>query len=263
MQILVQKGITPASEMESLEQSISGMQSSVQSAKDRLKTFLERITEVKEKIRDASFYAPIDGVVVKLIADPKSLLGRVEAGYDTLVARIEKPGNYIAKPIFLDIQAQKLKEGMKASVILPDGSKYDGKLTYLSPIAVKPEGKNSGEDSYSFGEEVKEEKAKLPSFTGHIEFDRSGDILPSGLLAKVKIFMEATKVKQCVPWNAIRNQDGRNYVDTYREDVGWEKKDIILGKRSEHEVVMIPRKMDNANFTTLLLPLCPPQIAQG
>ncbi|MCX6127277.1 MAG: hypothetical protein NTV34_21360 [Proteobacteria bacterium] len=87
LEALATKGIIPETDLEQLDKDILGKLSSREQVLRAQKNVVEQLEDLKKQVRSANFFSPIDGIVTKVIADPKSVSGRIAAMNSALVAR--------------------------------------------------------------------------------------------------------------------------------------------------------------------------------
>ena len=119
---LVAKGIIPQSELEAADKLVLSVGGNVQNVTRSKEGIQKNIDQLNQQIREANFYSGIDGIVTDLIADPDNMGGSVNVYPGTPVARVEKPGSYIADATLIDTQIHRIKSGMSATVIFGDGT---------------------------------------------------------------------------------------------------------------------------------------------
>ncbi len=224
---LADKGIIPQSDIEALDRAILSIESMIAQSKRQIENFSENLKDLLNQERKANFYSPIDGVITYIIADPKSIVGRVAASGRALVARIDKPGNYLAKTFLTDTQRIKIEEGDPASIRLPDQKVYEGKVAFISPIAVAADEKNEQTENL------------ISTYRVDIVFTRSGPILADGLNAQVTFPSKEPKSDKCIPWNTIEVVDGKPMLKFFDENSGWIVKEVQLGRRGRYFVELV------------------------
>jgi multidrug efflux pump subunit AcrA (membrane-fusion protein) len=235
---LAAKGIIPETDLDQLDKDILGRLTNREQVLRSMKNIVDQLEDLRKQVKSANFFSPIDGIVTKVIADPKSISGRIAAMNSALVARIDSPGRYIAKANFLDVQAKSVFEHMNAAVKLPDGSIYPGKVTLVSPVAVQPESNQGGDQARSTPDQNSAPRAS-GSYLVTVEFSRPGQILPPLLLAEVRVIQAPVKVKQCVPWNALTVNDGTANLRLYSDKSGWISQNVELGRRGQYDVEIL------------------------
>jgi macrolide-specific efflux system membrane fusion protein len=231
---LADKGIVPQSDLEALDREIASTESTISQITRQKDTFETNLNELLKQVKLANFYSPIDGVITYIIADPKSIVGRVEARGRALVARIDSPGSYLSRTFLTDYQRVKVKEGDAVSISLPDQQVLQGKVSFISPIAVKPEEENQQSDE------------ALSSYRVDVSFSRPGAILPEGLNAQMTFPSKEPKSQRCIPWNAIQVEDGKPLLKYYDENSGWIVKEVQLGRRGRYNVELLTELPENA-----------------
>lgn len=225
--VLANKGIVPKSDAEALEREILSIESTIGQTKRQMDTYTDNLKELQVQDKNANFYSPIDGVVSQIIADPQSIVGRVQARGRALVARIDSPGRYVAKVHLSDTQTVKVREGDQATVELRDRSTYQGQVTFVSPIAVSPDKDN-------------QEKDKMVSlYQVEVSFNRPGPILPSEMNSQVTFAGKTPMSDRCIPWNAIEVVDGKPTIRFFDESIGWTEREVALGRRGRYYVELL------------------------
>lgn len=231
---LAKKGVMSTAELEQSENTVVSAKQSEERMLRGLQSMLENVKTYDDQIKQSNFYSAMDGVVTELIVDPKSLSGNLMVMPGTMIAKIEKPGRYRAEAQLFDNQVHGVRSGMAASVVLPDGSKIDGKVTYVSTLPVEP---NTEQSSYmSYGSTEQQNKGGLTFYKAIVEFDRPGPILPPSLLSEVNIVKSSYKAKACLPWNAIEISDGKPFVRIFEDGKGWSQSPVVLGKQGRYHV---------------------------
>ena len=231
---LADKGIVPQSDLEALDRDIASIESTISQIKRQKDTYEKTLDDLIKQVKSANFYSPIDGVVTYIIADPKSIVGRVEARGRALVARIDSPGSYLSRAFLTDFQRIKVKVGDGVSVSLPDQHVLQGKVSFISPIDVKPEEENQQSDS------------ALSSYRVDVSFSRPGAILPEGLNAQMIFPSKEPKSQRCIPWNAVQVEDGKPVLKYYDENSGWIVKEVRLGRRGRYNVELLTELPESA-----------------
>lgn len=240
---LAAKGIIPVSELEQADrQVIAGAQ-----AEERILRGLEGMqTNVdgwSEQIKNSNFYSQMAGIVTELIVDPKSLTGNLNVMPGSLVAKVEQPGTYRAEAKLMDTQIHGLKVGMKAEVDLPDGSSETGKILFVSTLPLSEAKQPGAYDGNYTDPSIKQ--GIMSQYKAVIEFSRSGPILPSGLLANVRIVTSETKAKSCLPWNALEIVNGKSFAKTFKAGQGWSRMPVSIGRMGRYEVEINPPISDS------------------
>jgi multidrug efflux pump subunit AcrA (membrane-fusion protein) len=231
---LADKGIVPQSELEAIYRDVASIESTISQIKRQKETLETTLNDLVKQVKSANFYSPIEGVVTYIIADPKSIVGRVEARGRALVARIDSPGSYLSRTFLTDFQRIKVKEGDIVSISLPDEQVLQGKVSFISPIAVKPEDENKNSDD------------SLSSYMVDVSFSRPGAILPEGLNAQMTFPSKEPKVQRCIPWNAVQVEDGKPMLKYYDENSGWVVKEVQLGRRGRYNVELLTELPESA-----------------
>lgn len=234
---LADKGIIAQSELEQSERQVIAASDFRERIRRGVESMQKTVGTYDEQIKKANLYSGIDGVVTELIVDPRSMSGKLNVMPGTLVAKIEKPGYYLASASLMDSQIHGIQKGMKAEVTLPDGSTIMGDVESVSTLPVLETLQN--QDQFSqFGSsqgEAKNEKASN-LYKANIVFFRPGPILPSGLLSRVRIVTSETSVKTCLPWNALVLKDGKPFVKSFKAGQGWSTIPISIGKTGRFDV---------------------------
>lgn len=234
IQDLAKKGVMSTAELEQSENTVVSAKQSEERMLRGLQSMLENVKTYDDQIKQSNFYSAMDGVVTELIVDPKSLSGNLMVMPGTMIAKIEKPGRYRAEAQLFDNQIHGVRSGMAASVVLPDGSKIDGKVTYVSTLPV--EAKTEQSSYMSYGSAEPQNKGGLTFYKAIVEFDRPGPILPPSLLSEVNIVKSSYKAKACLPWNAIQIADGKPSVRIFEDGKGWSQSPVVLGKQGRYQV---------------------------
>ena len=190
--------------------------------------------KIENQIKESQFFSPIDGVVTRLIADPRAVAGRVVADMNAVVARIDRPDYYIVKSQLLDTQAQSVKAGMPAVVRLASGVEFKGLVKFVSPSALTQSAGKANQYSMPSNN-----VGKITSFETEIAFEKSGEILPIGAAAYVKVTFGLVRAKQCLSWNSIRVENGRTFISVFGEKSGWQDQEVALGRRGQHYVEVL------------------------
>ena len=224
---LTEKGIMPQSDIEALDRELLSIESMISQTERQIEGYSINLKELLNQERKANFYSPIDGIVTYIIADPKSIVGRVEARGQALVARIDRPGNYLARAFLTDTQRVKVNVGDVATVRLPDQSSYEGKVSFISPIAVTPE------------EKAEQPTVSISTYRVDVVFSRSGPILPGGLNSQVTFQSKEQMSARCIPWNAIEVVDGKSMLKFFDDDSGWTVQEVQLGRRGRYFVELV------------------------
>lgn len=236
LEVLNKKGITPQAEVDAAEREVLLAKDAKESVNRGIESMEKTALEYTKQIDEANFYAEMDGVVSQLIVDPKSLLGMLNVTPGSLIATVSQSNFYRAEAQLLDIQINKLKEGMAAQVIFPDGSTQDGKISFLGQLPYR-ENKQGEQNPYSYGGEDK--KGTVTTYVAYIDFQRPGSILPSGLTTEVRIKTGDVSAKTCLPWNAVEIDQGAAFVNTFSEDSGWTKSPVKLGVSGQYYVEVL------------------------
>lgn len=231
---LVTKGIIPETDLETLDKSLISIVATQTQVERNIAAVDAQVQDLGSQIKNANFYSPIDGVITQLIADPNSISGQLVATNSALVARVEQPGTYLAKGSFLDTQVAKIKIGLLAEVTLPSGAKYPGKIRFISPLAFESAPSDQNQEGNNEGN-----KKKLSKYTVEVEFERTGDMLPQGLLGTITIDLGDAQASQCVPWNAILTRDKISSLSIYSQELGWQMKEVALGRRGQYYVEIL------------------------
>lgn len=225
--VLAGKGIVPKSDAEALEREIISIESFIGQIKRQIDNYGDNLKELQTQDKNANFYSPIDGVVSYIIADPKSIVGRVQARGRALVARVDAPGAYVARVQLSDAQAVKVREGERATVQLNDRSTYQGVVAFVSPIAASADPEN-------------QQKDKMVSlYRVEVSFSRPGPILPADINASVTFASKAPMSDRCVPWNAIEVVDGKPTLRFFDDQIGWTEREVKLGRRGRRYVELL------------------------
>ena len=236
---LVKKGIMSTAELEQVEREVVSAKQSEERMQRGLESMQKNVDSYSDQIKQSNFYSEISGVVTELIADPKSLAGDLNAMSGALIAKVEKPGAYRAEAQLIDTQVHGIKSGMKASISLPDGTTLDGKVTFVSTLPMS-ENNDPGASSSEFRQpEQQQPQSQLIYYKVAVEFERAGEILPSGLLAEVSIVKDGYNAKACLPWNAIEITDGQPYGRIFEDGKGWSRIPIKIGQRGRYDVEII------------------------
>jgi multidrug efflux pump subunit AcrA (membrane-fusion protein) len=247
---LVAKGIIPQSDFDDAEKQALAANGTREQMERALADMRKSANSLLEQIRNANFYSGIDGIVTQLIVDPRSLSGTLGVMSGTLVARVDLPGKYRAEAQLLDTQVHSLKAGMRAEVILPDGSAIDGKVTFVSALPF--DRKASDARGGGFGEATTGGADAMTSYKAVIDFERAGEILPAGLLAMARIVTNQYKSSRCVPWNAIEVDAGQAYIDMFTEGKGWARVPVELGRLGRYDVELKSKLPEAAVITSRL-----------
>ena len=234
---LADKGIVAVSELEQAENA-AVIAKQVEERVKREREFMQKNIETFDlQIKQSNFYSEIDGVVTDLIVDPKSLSGNLIVMPGAMVVKVDRPGIYRAEAQLLDTQVHGIKAGMKASVTLPDGSQFSGKVVFVSLLPMVP---NLAQDPYASPLPDKMAAAVI-YYKAIIDFERTGAILPPGLLAEVSIVKDEYKAKACLPWNAIEVSEGKAFIRVFEDGKGWQQIPITVGRRGRYYAeVMTP-----------------------
>ncbi|MEI6399068.1 MAG: HlyD family efflux transporter periplasmic adaptor subunit [Pseudomonadota bacterium] len=234
---LADKGIVAVSELEQAENA-AVIAKQVEERVKRGREFMQKNIETFDlQIKQSNFYSEIDGVVTDLIVDPKSLSGNLIVMPGAMVVKVDRPGIYRAEAQLLDTQVHGIKAGMKASVTLPDGSQFSGKVVFVSLLPMVP---NLAQDPYASPSPDKMSAAVI-YYKAIIDFERTGAILPPGLLAEVSIVKDEYKAKACLPWNAIEVSEGKAFIRVFEDGKGWQQIPITVGRRGRYYAeVMTP-----------------------
>jgi multidrug efflux pump subunit AcrA (membrane-fusion protein) len=231
---LVAKGIIPQSELDAADKMVLSVGGSVQSVTRSKEGIEKNIDQLNQQIREANFYSGIDGIVTDLVADPDNMVGSVNVYPGTPVARVEKPGSYIADATLIDTQIHRIKPGMNATVTLGDGTSRPGSVVFVSPLSSIAGNVADNGAGGSWGAPPNP-SAKLPTYTAHIAFDRDGAILPNGLMASATLVTETVNGGRCLPYNTLSFEAGKPMIKIFSEGSGWKKQPIEIGRRGRYE----------------------------
>ena len=231
---LALKGIIPTSKLEEAEKTTFDAENSLSQQERSIISIKKSILKIENQIKESQFFSPIDGVVTRLIADPRAVAGRVVADMNAVVARIDRPDYYIVKSQLLDTQAQSVKAGMPAVVRLASGVEFKGLVKFVSPSALTQSAGKANQYSMPSNN-----VGKITSFETEIAFEKSGEILPIGAAAYVKVTFGLVRAKQCLSWNSIRVENGRTFLSVFGEKSGWQDQEVALGRRGQHYVEVL------------------------
>ena len=217
---LASKEIVNRSEVESDELKVLESRLARIKAEKELKDSREKLRETELQIRQANYYAPVDGVVTDLAVNPKQLLGAFAASKGQKLARIDQTGKYIVRCLALDTHVTYLKPELAARVVLEGGREtFAGKILQIVRSEVlNDEGLNLFEVS--------------------ITFDRPGQILNRDLLARVEIPAGFSERGPTIPWNAVEINSKGSFVHVAESSLGWVERQVSLGVRGPHQVVV-------------------------
>lgn len=238
--ILVNKGINPAADLDQADTQILEAKNGRLQVERSLIGIQRSLDDLHKMEKTASFYSEMDGLVTTLIADPRSMVGKLVAMGGALIARIEKPGQYVAKANLLDIQLAGLKEGMSADIILADKSHYDGRIRFISPMRYTASDDKDGNMQGMFN------VPKTSQYQALIDFQRPGTMLPLGLTAIAKVNIVRTRVQTCLPWNAIDIRHGEPRIRTFREGAGWSYENVKIGRQGTYDVEILSPSLDES-----------------
>ena len=236
---LVAKGIVPSTDLEKVDTEVLGAKNFKIQMERMRDGMLKTLSELHKMEKNASFYSEIDGVVTALMADPGSIVGKLSAMSGALIARIEKPGQYIAQGNLLDIQLKALEVGQIVDVELPDHSHYEGKVKSISPVRI--EQKNDGQSA------APSPSSEPSQYQVVIEFTRPGEMLPAELTATATVKIAQPRSKACLPWNAIDvSAQGATKIRGFSEGKGWQTQFVTLGKRGQYEVEILSPELPSS-----------------
>jgi multidrug efflux pump subunit AcrA (membrane-fusion protein) len=241
---LVEKKIVSESDLDQIDKWIQTLENERERMLNQLESFRKSIRQYTSQIHNANFYSEIDGEVTRLIADPKSIIGVLNAMSESLIARVEQAGAYTADMPLLDSQVQKIKVGMNAKVILPDGSSYNGHVTQISTLPFQ-EKRDDASSSRGFGANAGSTTELPVTYLAKVDFKRPGPILPAGLHASVEIIAGTHQAKLCLPWNAIQVSDRGNFINAFTEGAGFRVEPVILGKTGRYYVEILSPLSEN------------------
>jgi len=227
---LVQKGISPPSDLEAIDEKVAQLSNQFVQMTRGLKRQRDQLDVLDRQIAASNFYSPIDGVVTAIIADPRSVVGKIRTSMNTTIAQVDKPGRYTISTSPKDFEVISLRKGQRALVRFADGSTIVGEVDFVSPVPAPKEAENSGNP---FAWQVEQAPSK-ENFAATIVFSKSGEILPRGLSADVKIDVGTNAIERCLPWNSVRVVDGQARVLAFSEAKGWAELPISIGRRGEH-----------------------------
>ena len=237
---LVKKGINPSTDLEQIDRQILEVKSSALQNERSADIAQKALKLQNDMAKKANFYSDMDGVVTSLIAEPESLTGKLMAMNSTLIARIEKPGHYVAKANLLDVQVTGLHEGLEATVVFPDQSRYQGRVAFIAPVAIAVHDDDDSRRQNYLDPNASNNSASGPAqYQLQIDFQRAGPMLPAGLTAITKVVLSKTNAKICLPWNAIDVANGTASIKTFQEGTGWQTKQLVLGKRGATNVEIL------------------------
>lgn len=240
---LVEKGINPAADLDQADTQILEAKNTRLQVERSLISLQKLLDEMHKMEKKASFYSEMDGLVTALVADQKSMVGKMTAMGGALIARIEKPGQYVAKASLIDIQLSGLKEGQSADVILADKTHYTGSVRFISPMrsSARDDRDRYGQTSNDGGES---DSKKTSQYQALIDFKRPGAMLPLGLTGIVEIVLSKTNAEVCLPWNALDISQGEPRIRTFREGAGWSYEKIKIGKQGTFDVEVLSPRLD-------------------
>jgi multidrug efflux pump subunit AcrA (membrane-fusion protein) len=231
---LVAKGIVPQSELDAAEKLVLGAKGEREGILREIESTRESVKQWNDQIRASSFYSGIDGIVTDLIVDPQNMSGGLTVFPGTPIARVEKPGSYIADATLIDTQIRSINAGMSATVVLGDGTQLPGKVVFVSPLSSAAGFVANSGGSGMWGAQP-DTSPKLPTYTAQIAFARDGEILPSGLMASATLVSEKVSGGRCLPYNALSFEGDKPYIRIFSEGSGWKKQPIEIGRRGRYE----------------------------
>ncbi len=252
---LVEKAIVAESELQKIDAQIAKINENLQQIKQTLITTKKTIKDIAEQERMSNFVSPINGVVTKLVVDPRSVTGNVVTSFNSIIARIEAPGTYLATALVLDVQVAKIKKGMTAEVVLMDGSKYLGKVIFSSPFASASKVKadpNANDYGYQIETSAPSDEKERNKFQVVVEFSKPGQILPDATLVKIILSPPKAEAAQCLPWNAIDIKNKGTFVNVLEVNKGWVEKKAKLGRRGRHYVEILSPDLEGSMVSSRL-----------
>ncbi len=228
---LVERDISPRSQLEELERLIASTTAEAQRA-EKIRGDLEsELKLAKTRADKSNFYSPVDGVVTQIIADPRALSGSLVAHFNTVIARVDSPGNYVVKAQVLDFQVIRLKKGQKANVRLPHGEFISGVVDFVAPVPVPVEAPQN-----SWSQTSQKETSR---FAVWVRFDRPGPIIAAGTGAQVKVDLAQHAAKVCAPVNAIRVDRGSSVIALRRGKGVWKLVPVRTGQMDDARVEIL------------------------
>ena len=231
---LVSKGIIPQAEFDDADKLVLGVSGSVQNVTRSKEGIQKNIDQLNQQIREANFYSEIDGIVTSLIADPVNMTGTMTVYPGSPIARVEKPGFYIADATLIDTQVHQIKVGMNATLMLRDGSTRPGTVAFVSPLSSTAGAVADPNASSSWGAPPNP-ASKLPTYTVQIAFTREGGILPNGLMASAKLVTDVVTMGRCLPYNTLGFDNGKPFIRVFSDGNGWQRLPVEIGRRGRYE----------------------------
>jgi macrolide-specific efflux system membrane fusion protein len=231
---LAAKGIIAQSELDAAEKAMLSVISNLQRTNRSRDSIQKSVDELHMQIREANFFSHIDGVVTDLIANSENMLGSLNVYPGTLVARVEKPGVYVADATLIDTQVHRLRIGMEARIMLSDGAVYPGTVAFISPLS-STSGFVADRGRSEYDGTSESAKIPLPTYTVQIVFSRDGDILPNGLMASATLVTDAIRSGRCLPYNTLVFSDGKPFINVFSEGLGWRRQAVQIGRRGRFD----------------------------
>ena len=217
---LASKKIVAASELDKADLEVLAAQVRRLGSEKEMRELYKQMEEVQTQIRDANFYAPIDGVVSELVVNPKQIVGSFTAYGDSKIARIDQPGLYTIRAIALDTQVAFLGKGDKGRVA------FDGEATPLEGriLSINPH---------------PQAKEKPSTFEVTIEFSQKGPLLPRGILARIEFDRKLPGTYVTVPWTAIIQTPTKTSVQVVTKEGDTSEREVTLGPRTATRVAIL------------------------
>jgi macrolide-specific efflux system membrane fusion protein len=227
---LVEKDISPRSQLEELERSIASITTELQRIEKTRGDLESELKIAKTRADKSNFYSPVDGVVTQIIADPRALSGSLVAHFNTVIARVDSPGRYVVKAQVLDFQVSRLKKGQKANVRLPHGEVISGVVDFVAPVPVPVEAPQNPWSQVA--------QNQTSRFAVWVRFDRPGPIIAADTSAHVNVNLAQHSAKVCAPVNALRVDRGSSTIALRQSKGGWKLVPVQTG-RMDHARVEI------------------------
>lgn len=219
-EILASRGIVKDADLDRAKSEESSARRAFESSMSQLAENEQRVKESEQRLKDVALTAPMDGVVAQMAVDPRTLSGTYRAATGTVLARIERPHEYIVRLKLSDRDFVLLNNFPVCEVLLP----------YQKPVScqILP----------SKGIPERTPTAVAAQFPVDVRFTFKSSAIPMGLETEVRLYAAKEEQRLIVPWNAVEVEPGRTFVRK-KSDSKFVRQEVKLGWRDGYQVEVL------------------------
>jgi RND family efflux transporter MFP subunit len=216
-EILASRGIVKETDLDRAKSEEDSARRAYEYSLSQLNENDQRVKEAEQKLKDVALVSPMDGIVAQMAVDPKKVSGIYRTSTGAVIARIEKPHEYVVNLKLSDRDFIALERFPLCEVMLPHQKPVTCQI--IPPKGI-PE---------------RSPTAVAAQFPVDVRFTFKTSQIPMGLETEVRLHAANEQPRLVIPWNAVEVEPGRTFVRK-KSNSKFLRQEVKLGWRDGYSV---------------------------